>query len=68
VYLTLVNPLHLGTVFCRVGVPREILTDQGAKFNFMSSLLAEVYKLLNVKSIRTSPYHPQTDGLVECFN
>jgi len=56
----------LVTVFCRVGVPREILTDQGA--NFMSSLLAEVYKLLNVKSIRTSPYHPQTDGLVERFN
>jgi len=56
----------LVTVFCRVGVPREILTDQGA--NFISSLLAEVYKLLNVKSIRTSPYHPQTDGLVEHFN
>lgn len=53
-------------IFSRVGIPNEILTDQGA--NFMSRLLAEVYKLLRVKRIRTSPYHPQTDGLVERFN
>ena len=53
-------------VFARVGVPREILTDQGS--NFVSQLLAELYRLLQVKPIRTSPYHPQTDGLVERFN
>ena len=56
----------LVAVFCHVGEPREILTDQGA--NFMSNLLTEVYKLLHVKRIRTSPYHPQTDDLVERFN
>ena len=50
-------------VFVRVGVPDEILTDQGP--NFMSSLL---HQLLQIKRIRTTPYHPQTDGLVECFN
>ena len=53
-------------VFARVGVPREILTDQGS--NFTSRLLAELYRLLHVHPIRTSPYHPQTDGLVERFN
>ena len=53
-------------LFARVGVPKEILTDQGS--NFMSQLLAELYRLLGVKAIRTSPYHPQTDGLVERFN
>ena len=53
-------------LFARVGIPREILTDQGS--NFMSQLLVELYLLLHVKPIRTSPYHPQTDGLVERFN
>ena len=53
-------------MFARVGVPEEILTDQGP--NFMSSLLQELYRLLQIKRIRTTPYHPQTDGLVERFN
>ena len=53
-------------VFSRVGVPREILTDQGS--NFTSRLLAELYRLLHIHPIRTSPYHPQTDRLVERFN
>ena len=34
----------------------------------MSKLLAELYSLLHIHSIRSSPYHPQTDGLVERFN
>ena len=53
-------------VFSRVGVPKEILTDQSS--NFTSQLLTEVYRLLHIQPIRTSPYHPQTDGLVERFN
>uniref|UniRef100_A0A1X7U211 RNA-directed DNA polymerase n=1 Tax=Amphimedon queenslandica TaxID=400682 RepID=A0A1X7U211_AMPQE len=50
----------------RVGVPEEILTDQGS--NFTSRLLTEIYKMLTLKGITTTPYHPQTDGLVERFN
>ena len=57
---------ELVKVFARVGIPSEILTDQ--RTNFMSKLLSDVYNLLLVKAIRTSPYHPQTDGLVERFN
>ena len=53
-------------IFSRVGIPREILLDQGT--NFMSQLLKELYNLLHIHPIRTSPYHPQTDGLVEPFN
>ena len=53
-------------IFSRVGIPKEILTDQGS--NFTSRLLAEVYRMLHIQAIRTSPYHPQTDGLVERFN
>ena len=57
---------ELGKFFSRMGVPTEILTDQGS--NFTSQLLKEVYRMLKIEPIRTSPYHPQTDGLVERFN
>ena len=57
---------HLIQLFSRVGIPREILTDQGT--NFMFQLLKELYNLLHISQIWTSPYHPQTDGLVERFN
>ena len=57
---------QLMELFSRHGVPKEILTDQGT--NFMSQLLQELYKMLGVKPVRTTPYHPQTDGLVERFN
>ena len=40
--------------------------DQGT--NFMSQLLKELYNLLHIRPIRTSPYHPQTDGSVERFS
>lgn len=47
--------------FSRYGITREILTDQGTNF----TLLQELHRLTSVKAIRTSPYHPQSDGLVE---
>ncbi len=53
-------------IISRVGIPKEILTDQGTAF--MSRTLSELYELLGIKSIRISVYHPQTDGLVERFN
>ena len=57
---------ELVKLFSRVGIPKEILTDQGS--NFVSQLLTEIYRLLHIHPIRTTPYHPQTDGLVERFN
>ena len=53
-------------LFSRIGIPKEILTDQGS--NFMSRLLSSMYERLGIQALRTSPYHPQTDGLVERFN
>lgn len=38
-------------IFSRVGVPKEILTDQGT--NFTSQLLIEIYRMLHVQPIRT---------------
>ncbi len=56
----------LGQLFSRVGIPTEILTDQGT--NFTSRQIKEVYALLGIRAIKTTPYHPQTDGMVERFN
>ena len=53
-------------MICRHGAPAELLSDQGA--NFMSVLMAEVCALFAVKKVNTSGYHPQTNGLCECFN
>lgn len=50
-------------LFSRVGIPKEVLTDCGT--NLLSKLLKQVYQLLGVKQIKTTPYHPQTGGLVE---
>ena len=50
----------------RLGVPRQIHCDQGR--NFESQLFAELCKLLQISKTRTTPYRPQSDGLVERFN
>ena len=38
-------------IFARMGIPEEILTDQGT--NFMSTMLEEIYQLLQITRIRT---------------
>jgi transposase InsO family protein len=43
-------------LFSRVGVARVILSDQGS--NFTSTLLKQLYEMLGVKGITTSPYKP----------
>lgn len=50
-------------VFSRTGIPIEVLTDQGSAF--MSRLNKELCKLLEIKQLKTSPYHTQTDGCLE---
>ena len=41
----------------------RLLSDRNA--NFMSNVIEEMYKILGVKKLQTTPYHPQTNGLVE---
>lgn len=53
-------------MFSRVGIPREILSDRGS--NFTSGLMKEISRLLSIKQMHTTPYHPMANGLVERFN
>ena len=48
------------------GLPEVIHSDQGR--NFESGLFKELCQLLDIEKTRTTPYHPQSDGMVERFN
>ena len=48
------------------GWPEKILTDQGK--NFESSLVRELCELAWIQKLRTTPYHPETNGQCEHFN
>lgn len=50
----------------RFGVPRVITTDQGRQFE--SHLFSALLKLFGIHRIRTTPYHPSSNGLVERFH
>ena len=48
-----------------MGPPCLILTDQGQ--NFMSKVLKQVTENFAIARIRTSPYHPESNGSLERF-
>ncbi len=53
-------------MFCRFSPPDQLHSDQGKQFE--SVVMQEVCKILVIKKSRTSPCHPQCDGLVERSN
>jgi cleavage and polyadenylation specificity factor subunit 1 len=50
----------------RFGVPTTISTDQGRQFE--SYLFTNLNKILGIRRIRTSPYHPCANGMIERFH
>ena len=52
--------------FSRFGMPLELHSDQGR--NFESTLFKDVCDILGIRKTRTTPLHPQSDGMVERFN
>ena len=54
------------SIICEFGTPDKLLTDRGKAF--IGELMTEVNKILCIRFLQTSPYHPQTNGLTEHFN
>lgn len=49
--------------FSQYGVPSRITTDQGRQFE--SDLFNELTRIIGCKHLRTTAYHPQSNGLIE---
>ena len=50
-------------VVLKFRIPQMILTDQGS--NFMNEVFTNVCKLLKIKKIKCTAYHPQSNGALE---
>ena len=53
-------------IISRHGVSRKILTDQGTHFS--NEMIQQLCVDLNIRQTRSTPYHPQTNGLTERYN
>jgi hypothetical protein len=53
-------------IICRHGTPKIILSDQGR--NFISETIRILCEKFLIKHKFSSPYHPQTNGMVERLN
>ena len=58
--------LLVGEIIPMFGVPEALLSDRGT--NLLSHLMMDVCKLLGIRKLNTTAYHPQCDGAVERFN
>ena len=50
-------------IFARTGIPLQLLTDQGSQF--VGSLVAHLCRDLHIDKVKTAPYHPECNGVVE---
>ena len=49
-------------IYTRVGIPREVLTDQGSQFT--SEVMREVSRLLSIRQLTTTSDHPACNALL----
>ena len=52
--------------FCKFGVPIVLVSDQGT--HFRNNLMTNLSLLIGYNHIYSTPYHPQSNGIVERFN
>jgi len=53
-------------IICQHGCPTKLLSDRGTHFN--NKMIEELTKRFQIRHHFSTPYHPQTNGLVERFN
>ncbi len=53
-------------IISRTGIPLKVLSDSGSVF--LSKLMNGLYERLGIDLIATSPYRPQSNGIVERFH
>ena len=52
-------------IICRYGSMEELVSDRGHEF--VNNILIELTKLLKIKKLTTTPYHPRGNGMIESF-
>ena len=50
-------------IFARTGIRLQLLSDQGSQF--VGSLVSQLCKCLHIDKVKTAPYHPECNGVVE---
>ncbi len=50
-------------IFSRTSIPERVLSDQGGQF--CGKVMGQLCEWLGIDKVRTSPYHPETNGAVE---
>ena len=53
-------------IICQHGCPQIILSDRGTHFN--NNMITKLLEKFKINHLLSTPYHPQTNGLVERFN
>ena len=58
--------LYINRILCLHGVPKTIISDRGTQF--IARFWEQLHACLGTHLIRSSAYHPQTDGQTERIN
>jgi hypothetical protein len=53
-------------IICRHGCPKKMISDRGVHFD--NNKMKNIVEKYNIDHRFSTPYHPQTNGLVERFN
>lgn len=63
---TTISKAFVNRIVSIFGAPLQLHTDQGS--NFESTVFKEICKILGIQKTRTTPLHPQSDGMVKRGN